>query len=161
MVFFQLRRSIPTTTTTTHPAPHSAILRRSLAAIRYATDNAAASAPLSSPLSLPPAPPQTQSHCSLLASFLAYQLSLADVKFRFLISLSLFALLLVLLSSTAGHIAFSALDDTSHSVHVYSINGASLGSKYVSGRITGLACASDYLVVADDAGDITMSRLHG
>ncbi|XP_034109719.1 neurobeachin-like protein 1 isoform X1 [Drosophila albomicans] len=60
-----------------------------------------------------------------------------------------------------GHIAFSALDDTSHSVHVYSINGASLGSKYVSGRVTGLACASDYLVVADDAGDITMSRLHG
>ncbi|XP_034121153.1 neurobeachin-like protein 1 isoform X2 [Drosophila guanche] len=60
-----------------------------------------------------------------------------------------------------GHIAFSALDDTSHSVHVYSINGSSLGSKYVSGRVTGLACASDYLVVADDAGDITMSRLHG
>ncbi|XP_015015894.2 neurobeachin-like protein 1 isoform X1 [Drosophila mojavensis] len=60
-----------------------------------------------------------------------------------------------------GHIAFSALDDTSHSVHVYSINGASLGSKYVSGRVTGLATASDYLVVADDAGDITMSRLHG
>ncbi|XP_001983501.2 neurobeachin-like protein 1 isoform X2 [Drosophila grimshawi] len=60
-----------------------------------------------------------------------------------------------------GHIAFSALDDTSHSVHVYSINGASLGSKYVSGRVTGLVCASDYLVVADDAGDITMSRLHG
>ncbi|XP_034482735.1 neurobeachin-like protein 1 [Drosophila innubila] len=60
-----------------------------------------------------------------------------------------------------GHIAFSALDDTSHSVHVYSINGASLGSKYVSGRVTGLACASDYLVVADDAGDITMSRLNG
>ncbi|XP_036671789.3 neurobeachin-like protein 1 isoform X2 [Drosophila suzukii] len=60
-----------------------------------------------------------------------------------------------------GHIAFSALDDTSHSVHVYSINGCSLGSKYVSGRVTGLASASDYLVVADDAGDITMSRLHG
>lgn len=64
-------------------------------------------------------------------------------------------------SWSAGHIAFSALDDTSHSVHVYSINGASLGSKYVSGRVTGLASASDYLVVADDAGDITMSRLHG
>ncbi|XP_030380341.1 neurobeachin-like protein 1 isoform X2 [Scaptodrosophila lebanonensis] len=60
-----------------------------------------------------------------------------------------------------GHIAFSALDDTSHSVHVYSINGVSLGSKYVSGRVTGLATASDYLVVADDAGDITMSRIHG
>ncbi|KAM7358806.1 neurobeachin-like protein 1 isoform 2-T3 [Cochliomyia hominivorax] len=60
-----------------------------------------------------------------------------------------------------GHIAFSALDDTSHSVHVYSINGTSLGSKYVSGRVTGLATASDYLVVADDAGDITLSRLHG
>lgn len=60
-----------------------------------------------------------------------------------------------------GHIAFSALDDTSHSVHVYSINGTSLGSKYVSGRVTGLATASDNLVVADDAGDITMSRLQG
>ncbi|KAL9909105.1 neurobeachin-like protein 1 isoform 2-T2 [Glossina fuscipes fuscipes] len=60
-----------------------------------------------------------------------------------------------------GHIAFSALDDTSHSVHVYSINGTNLGSKYVSGRVTGLTTASDYLVVADDAGDITMSRLHG
>ncbi|XP_055846151.1 neurobeachin-like protein 1 isoform X1 [Episyrphus balteatus] len=63
--------------------------------------------------------------------------------------------------SYQGHIAFSALDDTSHSVHVYSINGTSLGSKYVSGRVTGLTTASDYLVVADDAGDITMSRLNG
>lgn len=60
-----------------------------------------------------------------------------------------------------GHIAFSALDDTSHSVHVYNINGISLGSKYVSGRVTGLTTASEYLVVADDAGDITMSRLNG
>lgn len=60
-----------------------------------------------------------------------------------------------------GHIAFSALDDTSHSVHVYNINGTSLGSKYVSGRVTGLTTASEYLVVADDAGDITMSRLNG
>lgn len=111
MVFFQLRRSIPTTSTTTHPAPHSAILRRSLAAIRYATDNAAASAsaPLSPPLSLPPAPAQTQSHCSLLASFLAYQLSLADVKFRFLISLSL-----SLLSSL---FCSPPLQVTSHSAH--------------------------------------------
>lgn len=60
-----------------------------------------------------------------------------------------------------GHIAFSALDDVSHSVHVYNINGTSLGSKYVSGRVTGLTTASDFLVVADDAGDITMSRLNG
>lgn len=60
-----------------------------------------------------------------------------------------------------GHIAFSAVDDTSHSVHVYSINGGHLGSKYVSGRVTGLTTANDYLVVADDAGDITMSRLYG
>lgn len=60
-----------------------------------------------------------------------------------------------------GHIAFSAVDDMSHSVHVYSINGAHLGSKYVSGRVTGLTTANDYLVVADDAGDITMSRLYG
>lgn len=60
-----------------------------------------------------------------------------------------------------GHIAFSAVDDTSHSVHVYSINGSHLGSKYVSGRVTGLTTANDYLVVADDAGDITMSRLYG
>ncbi|TMW44264.1 hypothetical protein DOY81_010656, partial [Sarcophaga bullata] len=38
--------------------------------------------------------------------------------------------------SVDSHIAFSALDDTSHSVHIYSINGTSLGSKYVSGRVT-------------------------
>lgn len=60
-----------------------------------------------------------------------------------------------------GHIAFSAVDDTSHSVHVYSINGSHLGSKYVSGRVTGLTTANDYLVISDDAGDITMSRLYG
>lgn len=60
-----------------------------------------------------------------------------------------------------GHIAFSALDDTSHSVHVFSINGVNLGSKYVSGRVTGLTTATDYLVVSDDAGDLTMSRLYG
>lgn len=60
-----------------------------------------------------------------------------------------------------GQIAFSALDDKSHSVHVYSVNGANLGSKYVSGRVTGLTTASDHLVVADDAGDITMHRLFG
>lgn len=60
-----------------------------------------------------------------------------------------------------GHIAFSALDCTSHSVHVYSINGSHLGSKYVSGRVSGLTTANDYLIVADDAGDITMSRLYG
>ncbi|XP_037907722.1 neurobeachin-like protein 1 isoform X2 [Hermetia illucens] len=63
--------------------------------------------------------------------------------------------------SYQGHIAFSALDDTSHSVHVYSVNGTNLGSKYVSGRVTGLTTAGDFLVVADDAGDITMSRLYG
>ncbi|XP_058454329.1 neurobeachin-like protein 1 isoform X1 [Malaya genurostris] len=63
--------------------------------------------------------------------------------------------------SYQGHIAFSALDDTSHSVHVFSINGVSLGSKYVSGRVTGLTTATDYLVVSDDAGDLTMSRLYG
>lgn len=61
----------------------------------------------------------------------------------------------------AGQIAFSALDDHSHSVHVFSINGVNLGSKYVSGRVTGLATAADYLVVSDDAGDLTMSRLYG
>lgn len=53
-----------------------------------------------------------------------------------------------------GHIAFAALDDKSHSVHSYSINGSHLGSKYVSGRVTGLTTASDFLVVADDAGDV-------
>ncbi|XP_055608825.1 neurobeachin-like protein 1 isoform X2 [Uranotaenia lowii] len=63
--------------------------------------------------------------------------------------------------SYQGHIAFSALDDTSHSVHVFSINGVNLGSKYVSGRVTGLTTATDYLVVSDDAGDVTMSRLYG
>ncbi|XP_055373526.1 neurobeachin-like protein 1 isoform X2 [Condylostylus longicornis] len=63
--------------------------------------------------------------------------------------------------SYQGHIAFSALDDTSHSVHVFNVNGYSLGSKYVSGRVTGLTTASDYLIVVDDAGDITISRLYG
>lgn len=83
--------------------------------------------------------------------------------------------------SLIGHIAFAALDDKSHSVHSYSINGSHLGSKYVSGRVTGLTTASDFLVVADDAGDVcfnifvwfvsvthfvslfqvTMSRLYG
>lgn len=60
-----------------------------------------------------------------------------------------------------GQIAFSALDDKSHSVHVFSINGVNLGSKYVSGRVTGLTTASEFLIVADDAGDLTMSRLYG
>lgn len=60
-----------------------------------------------------------------------------------------------------GHVAFSALDDTSFSVHVYSINGSHLGSKYVSGRVTHLSTLGDHLVVADDAGDITISRFNG
>lgn len=60
-----------------------------------------------------------------------------------------------------GQIAFSALDDTSFSVHVYSLNGTHLGSKYVSGRVTNLSTMGDYLIVADDAGDITISRLNG
>lgn len=60
-----------------------------------------------------------------------------------------------------GHIAFSALDDTSYSVHVFTINGNHLGSKYVSGRVTNLITMSDFLVVSDDAGDVTISRLNG
>ncbi|XP_069696255.1 neurobeachin-like protein 1 isoform X1 [Periplaneta americana] len=63
--------------------------------------------------------------------------------------------------SSQGHIAFSANDKTSHSVHVFSVNGVNLGSKYVSGRVTGLTIAGDHLVVVDDAGDLTMSRLLG
>lgn len=59
-----------------------------------------------------------------------------------------------------GHVAFSVLDDTSFSVHVYSINGSHLGSKYVSGRVTNLSTMGDHLIVADDAGDITISRLN-
>jgi hypothetical protein len=46
-------------------------------------------------------------------------------------------------------------------VHVFSVNGVNLGSKYVSGRVTGLTIAGDYLVVVDDAGDLTMSRILG
>ena len=49
----------------------------------------------------------------------------------------------------------------SHSVHVFSVNGVNLGSKYVSERVTGLAVAGDHLVVVDDAGDLTMSRILG
>lgn len=57
--------------------------------------------------------------------------------------------------------AFSAVDNISNSVHVFSINGINLGSKYVSGQVTGLTTAGEHLVVSDDAGDITMSRLYG
>jgi hypothetical protein len=46
-------------------------------------------------------------------------------------------------------------------VHVFSVNGVNLGSKYVSGKVTGLAVAGDHLVVVDDAGDLTMSRILG
>jgi hypothetical protein len=60
-----------------------------------------------------------------------------------------------------GQIVFSAIDDKSHSVHVFSINGINLGSKYVQARVTGLTTASEFLVVSDDAGDLTMSRLYG
>lgn len=63
--------------------------------------------------------------------------------------------------SYQGQVAFSALDDTSFSVHVYAINGQHLGSKYVSGRVTNLSPMGDHLIVADDAGDITISRLNG
>lgn len=49
----------------------------------------------------------------------------------------------------------------SHSVHVFSVNGVNLGSKYVSGQVTWLAVAGDHLVVVDDAGDLTMSRILG
>ncbi|KAK7867079.1 hypothetical protein R5R35_004016 [Gryllus longicercus] len=63
--------------------------------------------------------------------------------------------------SAQGDIAFAAHDKRSHSVHVYSVNGVSLGSKLVPGRVAGLAVAGDMLVVGDDAGDITISRLLG
>lgn len=63
--------------------------------------------------------------------------------------------------SYQGHVAFSALDDTSYSVHAFTVNGIHVGSKYVSGRVTSLATINDLLVVSDDAGDITISRLNG
>uniref|UniRef100_A0A6B2EDM8 Putative lysosomal trafficking regulator lyst n=1 Tax=Phlebotomus kandelakii TaxID=1109342 RepID=A0A6B2EDM8_9DIPT len=63
--------------------------------------------------------------------------------------------------SHQGHVAFSALDDTSYSVHAFTVNGIHVGSKYVSGRVTSLATITDLLVVSDDAGDITISRLNG
>ena len=56
---------------------------------------------------------------------------------------------------------FVCFAQVSHSVHVFSVNGVNLGSKYVSGRVTGLAVAGDHLVVVDDAGDLTMSRILG
>lgn len=61
----------------------------------------------------------------------------------------------------SGQLAFSAIDDISNSVHVYNINGANFGSKYVSGQVTGLTTAGEHLIVADNVGDITMSRLYG
>lgn len=94
---------------------------------------------------------------------LSYQGKLASQVIRMLVCVyfEYYKIINCLQYTHVGHIAFSAVDDTSHSVHVYSINGAHLGSKYVSGRVTGLTTANDYLVVADDAGDITMSRLYG
>ncbi|KAK3926852.1 Neurobeachin-like protein 2 [Frankliniella fusca] len=63
--------------------------------------------------------------------------------------------------SHLGHIAFTANDKASNSIHVYSVNGAHLGSKYVSGRVTGLVTVAENVVVVDDAGDLTISRLYG
>uniref|UniRef100_A0A1B6DB47 Neurobeachin-like protein 1 n=1 Tax=Clastoptera arizonana TaxID=38151 RepID=A0A1B6DB47_9HEMI len=63
--------------------------------------------------------------------------------------------------SAQGQVAIAAKDQKIHSVHVFSVNGTNLGSKYVAGRVTGLATAGDCLVVVDDAGDLTMSRLLG
>lgn len=60
-----------------------------------------------------------------------------------------------------GSDVFVCFAQASHSVHVFSVNGVNLGSKYVSGRVTGLAVAGDHLVVVDDAGDLTMSRILG
>lgn len=63
--------------------------------------------------------------------------------------------------STHGHIAFSCKDETKHSVHVFSVNGTNLGSKYVAGQVTGLTTAGDCLVIVDDGGDLTINRLLG
>ncbi|XP_025416195.1 neurobeachin-like protein 1 isoform X1 [Sipha flava] len=63
--------------------------------------------------------------------------------------------------SFQGHIAFSAKDKKSHSVHVFSCNGDNLGSKYVAAQVTGITTIGDCLVVVDDAGDLTLSRLLG
>ncbi|XP_063708929.1 neurobeachin-like protein 1 [Culicoides brevitarsis] len=63
--------------------------------------------------------------------------------------------------SYQGHIAFSVKDESSNSVHVYSINGENLGSKFVAAQITGLTTAGEYLVSSDDSGDVTMNKLYG
>ncbi|XP_050424019.1 neurobeachin-like protein 2 isoform X2 [Adelges cooleyi] len=63
--------------------------------------------------------------------------------------------------SFQGHIAFSAKDNESHSVHVFSCNGDNLGSKYVGAQVTGITTIGDCLVVVDDAGYLTLSRLLG
>lgn len=85
--------------------------------------------------------------------------------------------------SFQGHIAFSAKDEVrsyttciplecltpcncnrfqkNHSVHVFSCNGDNLGSKYVAARVTGITTIGDCLVVVNDAGDLTLSRLLG
>ncbi|KAK7580758.1 hypothetical protein V9T40_001387 [Parthenolecanium corni] len=63
--------------------------------------------------------------------------------------------------SVQGHIAFSVTDKINHSIHVYSINGVNLGSKYILGQVTGLITINDCVVVTDDAGDLTISRLLG
>ncbi|XP_050525286.1 neurobeachin-like protein 2 [Daktulosphaira vitifoliae] len=63
--------------------------------------------------------------------------------------------------SFQGHIAFSAKDKECHSVHVFSCNGDNLGSKYVGAPVTGITTIGDCLVVVDDAGYLTLSRLLG
>ncbi|XP_065200473.1 neurobeachin-like protein 1 isoform X2 [Planococcus citri] len=63
--------------------------------------------------------------------------------------------------SVQGQIAFSVTDKVNHSIHVYSINGENLGSKYILGQVTSLTTVNDCVVVTDDAGDLTISRLLG
>lgn len=63
--------------------------------------------------------------------------------------------------SAQGHTVFSARDRCGCSLHVFTVNGTWVGSKRVSGRVTGLATAGDNVVCVDDAGDLTMSRLQG
>jgi len=44
---------------------------------------------------------------------------------------------------------------------VFSCNGNNLGSKYVAAQVTGITTVGDCLVVGDNAGDLTLSRLLG
>lgn len=64
-----------------------------------------------------------------------------------------------------GYISFAAAHEHStgaqHTINVFTLNGTSLGAKLVAARVTSLVSIGERLAVVDDAGDLTISTLHG